>query len=106
MTDSQNNSKIMEEKIDRLEAHFRAFKKDAVIDRELNRDLRTALIGSSLNGNKGIVNLLDQVNKRLEDLEKEQVLYKDAFENHKWSVRAIVGAFITTFIIWFFNVKK
>lgn len=100
-----NPDYIMEEKIDRLEAHFREFKKDVAVDREINRDIRNALVGSNLNGNKGIVNLIDEIDERLLKMEKRQVLFEEVFSGFKWSVGTIIGG-IVTFFIWFFTKNR
>lgn len=102
MAENNNIPYIMEEKIDRLESHFKEFRKDAAIDREINRDIRNALIGSNLNGNKGIVTLVDDVDKRLNEMEKRQLLYEEMFTGFKWSVGTIATG-IVSFFIWFFT---
>lgn len=99
-----DNNFIVEEKIDRLEAHFKEFRKDAVIDRELNKDVRTALIGSNLNGNKGIVNLLDSVDSRLKSLENQQTLDEEMKKQMKYASGTIFAGFIS-YLIWLFSHK-
>lgn len=105
MAENNNIPYIMEEKIDRLESHFKEFRKDAAIDREINRDIRNALIGSNLNGNKGIVTLVDDVDKRLNEMEKRQMLYEEMFTGFKWSVGTIATG-IVSFFIWFFTKNR
>jgi sugar-specific transcriptional regulator TrmB len=95
----------MEEKIDRLEQHFKIYKSDAEELKSTVKNIETALIGSNLNGNKGIVNLLDEVDKRLNAMEKRQILYEEIFRGFKWSAGAIIGGVIT-FFIWFFTKDK
>lgn len=96
---NNNNNFIVGEKIDRLEAHFKEFRKDAEIDRDLNRDVRNALIGSNLNGNKGMVHLLDAIDKRVETLESKQALSDDFMNNLKWFQRGLIGI-VFAYLTW------
>lgn len=95
---------IIEEKIDRLESHFKEFKKDSIIDRELLKDVRNALIGSDLNGNKGIVNLLDEVDSRLKKLEQQQTLDEETKKQLRYASGTIFAG-IVSYIIWLFTNK-
>jgi hypothetical protein len=94
-------TKIENEKIDRLENHFKVYKSDMVDVINSVNNIENALIGSSLNGNKGIVHLLDDIKNRVKDLEDKQLLTDDFSNNLKWFHRGLVGmlfAYITYLI--------
>ena len=96
---------VMEEKIDRLENHFKIYKTDNEDLKKTVKNIENALVGSNLNGNKGIVNLLDEVDKRLNEMEKRQIVFEEVFSGFKWSVGTIATG-IVTFFIWFFTKEK
>ena len=93
---------VMEEKLDRLENHFKVYKTDMIDLKTTVKNVETALIGSPLNGNKGIVNLIDEVNKKVEDMEKKQLLHEDTIKNYKSTLKLVIGGFIS-YIIWLFT---
>jgi hypothetical protein len=54
-------------------------------------NIEIALIGSSLNGNKGMVHLLDDIKTRVKDLEEKQILADELASNIKWFQRGVLG---------------
>jgi len=90
---------IMEEKIDRLENHFRVYKADMVDVKEILKDVKVSLIGSNLNGNKGMVHLLDEIDIRVQKLENKQILDNDKLETLKWFQRGLIGI-IFSYVLW------
>lgn len=97
---ADNTTKLMEEKIDRLENHFKIYKTDMQDVKELLKKVEICLVGSDVNANKGIVHLLDAIDKRVDTMEKQHILLKDALENYKWSIRAFVAGIIGLFFWW------
>jgi len=90
---------IMEEKIDRLENHFKVYKSDMIDVISSVRNIESALIGSSLNGNKGMVSLLDSLDKRVKALEDKQILDADKLDTLKWFQRGLIGI-VFSYILW------
>lgn len=90
---------IMEEKIDRLENHFKIYKSDMIDVKDSVKNIESALIGSSLNGHKGVVSLLDSLDKRVQDLEDQQILYADKLDALKWFQRGLIGI-VFSYILW------
>jgi len=84
-------TKIENEKIDRLENHFKVYKTDMIDVRNSVNNIENALIGSSLNGNKGMVHLLDDIKERVKDLEEKQILADELASNIKWFQRGLIG---------------
>lgn len=98
-----DNTKLMEEKIDRLQDHFRVYKDDMQDVKALLKKVEICLVGSDINGNKGLVHLLDAIDERVNTMEKHHVLLKDALDNYKWSIRAVTLGVVGLFFWW---VKK
>lgn len=84
-------STIVEEKIDKLEGHFKEFRKDAQEDRVLLQNMSYSLLGSSFNGNKGVISLMEDFERRMKILEDKQILADDKANNMKWFERGIIG---------------
>lgn len=92
-------TKLESEKIDRLENHFKVYKSDMVDVIASVRNIEQSLIGSPLNGHKGIVHLLDSIDKRVKDLEDKQILADDRLEKFKWFQRGLIGV-IFGYLTW------
>jgi len=69
----------------------------------LLKKVEICLVGSDINNHKGLVNLLESIESRVDTMEKHHILLKDALDNYKWSVRAIVLGVVGLFFWW---VKK
>jgi hypothetical protein len=98
--------KVTSEKIDRLENHFKVYKSDMQDVKNTLIDIKNSMIGSSFNGNKGFIHLLDDVNERLENIESKQPLTDEAIKQAKYGVSvmftAIVGG-VVSFLVWVFS---
>ena len=92
-------TKIESEKIDRLENHFKVYKSDLNDVMDGVKNIEQSLIGSPLNGHKGIVHLLDSIDKRVKELEDKQILADDILEKFKWFQRGLIGI-IFGYLTW------
>ena len=97
------NNKQMEEKIDRLQDHFKVYKDDMKDVKDLLKKVEICLVGSDINNHKGLVHLMDAIDSRVDTMEKHHILLKDALDTYKWSARAIVLGIVGLFFWW---VKK
>jgi len=97
------NNKQMEEKIDRLQDHFKVYKDDMKDVKDLLKKVEICLVGSDINNHKGLVHLMDAIDCRVDTMEKHHILLKDALDTYKWSARAIVLGIVGLFFWW---VKK
>lgn len=88
-------SSIIEEKIDKLESHFKEFRKDANEDRVLLQNMSYSLLGSAFNGNKGVISFMEDFEKRIQALEDKQILADEKASNMKWFERGIIGIIFT-----------
>ena len=92
------------ERLDRIEQHLRSLKLNDEKQGDLLIDIKNTLIGSHLNGNKGLVNLVGELDLRLKEVEKKQALADEKLSTIKWTSRTIGGA-IVAFFLWFFTNK-
>jgi len=46
---------LLDEKVDRLENHFKVYKTDLTDVKEVTKDIRNLLTGTELNGKKGVL---------------------------------------------------
>lgn len=98
--------KKLNEKIDKLQNHFTVYKSDISDLKDVVKQLTSALVGSNYNGNKGVIHLVDAVEKRLDKLEKQQPLNDETIKQVKFGVgivfTALIGGIIS-FLSWFFS---
>ena len=78
------------ERLDRIEQHLRLLKDSDIDKTTLLLNIQNALTGNALNGNKGMVNQLNHIDERVEDLEE--------FKNE---ISVYVNQFKAAFIIIF-----
>jgi len=83
------------ERLDRIEQHLRLLKDSDIDKTTLLLNIQNALTGSALNGNKGIVKQINDIDERVEDLEMfkgEISVYVNQF---KVAFVIIFGALVT-----------
>lgn len=95
---------LLEEKVDRLENHFKVYKSDLTDVKEVTRDIRNLLTGTELTGKKGVVHLLERLESKVDDLEAKQMLIDDNMNNVKFVAKGVITAVIG-FFIWLFQSK-
>jgi hypothetical protein len=92
------------ERLDRIEQHLRLLKDSDIDKTTLLLNIQNALTGSPLNGNKGIVKQINDIDERVEDLETfkgEISVYVNQF---KVAFVIIFGALVTL-ILKLFSLK-
>lgn len=95
---------VLEEKVDRLENHFTVYKKDTIDVKEVVKDIRNLLTGTDLNGYKGVVHVLDELERKVDHLEAKQILIDDNMNNVKFVAKGVITAIIG-FLAWLFTNK-
>jgi heptaprenylglyceryl phosphate synthase len=85
--------KIVYEKLDSEQSHRKELKKD--IDAIVNSttDLVHLIGGSNLNGNKGMVFLLDKIELKVERLEKDFSSIQKSIDNTQFWGKSAIGLF-------------
>jgi O-phosphoseryl-tRNA(Cys) synthetase len=86
--------------VERLEHHFRIYKQDMTEVKDFMQEVKIALAGSNINGNKGLIQLLDKLNSKVETIEDENILLKE----HMRAGKFIAGVLITALISLMFMV--
>lgn len=91
--------KTLSEKMDRYEAHRIELKKDvkAVSDRQ--SEIVTLLAGSDLNGKKGVLNLIDEIDTRTRILETENKLIQKDIDTSKFWGKTAAGLLVAGILI-------
>jgi len=85
--------------IDSIKRHMAEGKLERQSQTDTLRDIKSTLVGNNLNGNKGIVFLLNDIDKRVKDLEKSNSDRQQTESNFKWAGGFIIIAFFTL-MIW------
>lgn len=77
--------------IETIKRHMQEEKIEKLEDRKTLSDIKSTLVGSNMNGNKGIIFLLNDIDTRVKDLEKSSMERAQTETNAKW-----IGGFIIT----------
>lgn len=86
------------ERLDRLEQHFRLYKEDL---KDLNKnvdEMRILLGGSALNGNKGFLRLLDIVEEKMDAIEKQTAANTKDISHVKFYGRGSAGVLFAVIV--------
>jgi hypothetical protein len=84
--------------VERLENHFKVYKDDMLDVKDAIKDLKLAIIGNHVNGNKGFLHLLDKISEKVDAIEDENILLKEHMRTGKF----IAGVLITALIGFMF----
>ena len=95
---------ILEEKVDRLENHFKVYKTDLSDVKDVTKDIRNLLTGTELNGRKGVIHLLETLEAKVDKLEGKQLLIDENMRNVKYVAKGLITAIIG-FFFWLFTNK-
>jgi len=96
--------RILEEKVDRLENHFKVYKSDLSDVKELTKDIRNLLTGTELTNKKGVIHVLESLEKKVDDLEDKQRSIDENMDNVKFVAKGLISAIIG-FFLWLFTNK-
>jgi|SRR5690349_9511859 len=89
-------------KVDRLDHHFQTYKKDMEYVKDEMKDIKTAIIGNNVNGNKGFLHLVNELDKKVEKIEQKNILLEENMRNVKFISRGLIMGIIG-FIFWLFQ---
>ena len=96
---------LLDEKVDRLENHFKVYKTDLTDVKEVTKDIRNLLTGTELNGKKGVIHLLETLENKVDKLEEKQLLIDENMQNVKYVAKGLITAIIG-FFFWLFTNKN
>jgi 1-aminocyclopropane-1-carboxylate deaminase/D-cysteine desulfhydrase-like pyridoxal-dependent ACC family enzyme len=89
----------LSEKMDRYEAHRLELKKDVKAVSDFQKELVVLLAGSELNGKRGIVNFVDEIDKRTRALELENKMMQKDIETAKFWGRGTAGILFASILV-------
>jgi len=95
---------ILEEKVDSLENHFKVYKSDLSDVKDLTKDIRNLLTGTELTNKKGVIHVLESLEKKVDDLEDKQRSIDENMANVKFVAKGLISAIIG-FFLWLFTNK-
>ena len=98
--DTQREITLIKHSVERLENHFKVYKDDVGQLRDDFRDLKTAIIGSQVNGNKGLIQLIDKISQKVDLIEDENILLKE----HMRAGKFIAGILVTALVGFMFMI--
>jgi chaperonin cofactor prefoldin len=98
------HNSILEEKVDRLENHFKVYKSDLSDVKDLTKDIRNLLTGTELTNKKGVIHVLESLEKKVDDLEDKQRSIDENMQNVKFVAKGLISAIIG-FFLWLFTNK-
>lgn len=104
MQENEREIREIKHSMERLENHFKVYKDDMISVQDSIKDLRNAIVGNQVNGNKGFIHLLDKISEKVELIEAENILLKE----HMKTIKFISGSFLVAaigFIFWLFEKK-
>lgn len=84
------------ERLDRLEQHFKVYKKDVADIKDKVNEIRILLGGSALNGNKGFVRLMELNEDKIKTLENELINVKNDVDSAKFWGKGLAGVLFVT----------
>ena len=97
-------STIENERLSQIEQHLRLIKEREIERDKVLKDIKSALIGSEFNGNKGVVSSLKDIDNRVEDLED----FKSEVNVYVRQMKFVIGAVVVILLGIFaklFNLK-
>jgi hypothetical protein len=97
-------NRILEEKVDRLENHFKVYKSDLSDVKDLTKDIRNLLTGTELTNKKGVIHVLESLEKKVDELEDKQRSIDENMQNVKFVAKGLISAIIG-FFLWLFTNK-
>ena len=89
----------LSEKMDRYEQHRIELKKDVRAVSDFQKELVTLLAGSELNGKRGFLNLIDEVDRRTRILETENKLLQKDIDTSKFWGKTAAGLLVACVLV-------
>jgi ABC-type phosphate/phosphonate transport system ATPase subunit len=93
---------LLDEKVDRLENHFKIYKSDMNDVKDSIKDLKIAIVGNDVNGNKGFLHLLNEIDKKVDGMKEKQLVMDENMNNVRFVAKALITGTIG-FFVWLFQ---
>ena len=88
-------SNLESERLDRIEQHLKLLKQDSEIRSSDIKEIKQALLGNDLNGFRGLVWKISDIDNRVTDLEDNHNEIKVYIRQAKFVVAAFTAALVT-----------
>jgi hypothetical protein len=88
-------SNLESERLDRIEQHLKLLKQDSEIRSSDIKEIKQALLGNDLNGFRGLVWKISDIDNRVTDLEDNDNEIKVYIKQAKFVVAAFTAALVT-----------
>ena len=88
-------SNLESERLDRIEQHLKLLKQDSEIRSSDIKEIKQALLGNDLNGFRGLVWKISDIDNRVTDLEDNHSEMKVYISQAKFVVAAFTAALVT-----------
>jgi hypothetical protein len=88
-------SNLESERLDRIEQHLKLLKQDSEIRSSDIKEIKQALLGNDLNGFRGLVWKISDIDNRVTDLEDNHSEMKVYIRQAKFVVAAFTAALVT-----------
>ncbi len=88
-------SNLESERLDRIEQHIKEIKKDSEIRSSDIKEIKQALLGNDLNGFRGLVWKISDIDNRVTDLEDNHNEIKVYIRQAKFVIAAFTAALVT-----------
>lgn len=83
---------------EKMEAHLRSYRENQVIQNSNIKEIKDALVGSNLTGNKGLVNEVLDLEKKIES-QNEKLIQYDVYVNQaKWAFGILASIIVALFV--------
>lgn len=96
------DQKLLLGKVERIEHHFQTYKNDMEFVKGKMKDIETAIIGNNVNGNKGFLHLVNELDRKVEVMEQKNVLLEENMKSMKFIKQGFIMGLIG-FIFWLFQ---
>jgi chaperonin cofactor prefoldin len=93
------NDKEILEKINRLDNHFKVYKQDMQDVKDSLKEVRSLLGGSTLNGNKGFIHLMETVEEKADTMQTKIELMQKDIDSIKFWGRGASGLLFASILV-------
>jgi hypothetical protein len=93
------NDKEILEKINRLDNHFKVYKQDMQDVKDSLKEVRSLLGGSTLNGNKGFIYLMETVEEKADTMQTKIELMQKDIDSIKFWGRGASGLLFASILV-------
>ena len=99
MSDVISEIRVLSAKMDRYEKHREELRKDVKTVSDRQNEIVTLLAGSDMNSKKGVLSLVDEIDKRVTLMKEQNISLQKDIDNTKTWGRLASGVFLAVFVV-------